>query len=164
MSDDRLDQLDYYTLLGLEGGKAGDALKEAFHRFALKYHPDRHSDGPPEKRERATQIYRRGAEAYRVLSDPNTKRAYDDQLARGKLRYDPTDRDAASERPTPSTGTIGTKNAKARPFLVTAQRALASGDFKTAKLNLKIAMQHDPENVYLTALLAEAEQGLGKNK
>ena len=165
MSDDRLDQLDYYTLLGLEAGQSGDALKDAFHRFALKYHPDRHPDGPPEKVERAAQIYRRGAEAYRVLSDPLTKRAYDEQLARGVLRYDPADRGKTSEHPTPSTGSmIGTQNAKARPFMVTAQRALSTGDFKNAKLNLKIALQHDPNNPYLGALLAEAESALTKTK
>jgi hypothetical protein len=97
-----------------------------------------------------------------VLSDPLTKRVYDEQLGRGRLRYDPMDRSrSASEHPTPSTGTIGTSSPKARTFLVAAQRALSTGDFKNAKLNLKIAIQHDPDNPYLGALLAEAEAGLG---
>jgi hypothetical protein len=48
--------------------------------------------------------------------------------------------------------------------MVAAQRALGAGDFKNAKLNLKIALQHDPQNPYLGALLAEAESALGKSK
>ncbi len=89
MTGDRLDLLDYYTLLSVEPTATADAVRHAFHRVALKYHPDNHTGGGPERLARANQIYRRGAEAYRVLSNPQTRREYDAQLARGALRYEP---------------------------------------------------------------------------
>ncbi|MEM6962827.1 MAG: DnaJ domain-containing protein, partial [Myxococcota bacterium] len=65
---DRLDQLDYYTLLGLSTDANADQIRQAFHRFALRYHPDKYlrSDDADTLR-RANQIFSRGAEAYRVL-------------------------------------------------------------------------------------------------
>ncbi len=155
---DRLDQLDYYTLLSLEQDASSDAIRAAFHEFALRYHPDRFSEAPPEKRARASQIYRRGAEAYRVLMDPGRRRQYDEQLARGRLRFDP-ETDKQSIRPTSSTR-LSVSSPRARPFATKALQAFNQGDYKTAKLNLKMALQHEPDNALLKARLADVEQKL----
>lgn len=95
MADDRLDLLDYYTLLGVEDDAPVDAIKQAFRRFAKAYHPDRHAGQSPAKVRRATQIYRRGSEAMQVLTDPVLRRAYDSLLERGQLRMTPELRDRA---------------------------------------------------------------------
>lgn len=158
MTQDRLDQLDYYTLLGVEPNATADAIRDAFHAFALKFHPDRHVDGPPEKVARAEQIFRRGAEAYRVLLDPETRRHYDDGLRRGKLRYDPDDE---GEGP-PTTSRFEVRSPKARPFASKAQQAIRAEDWKTARLNLQIALTHEPGNPLLEAWLAEVEKHLRK--
>ena len=54
--DDRLDQLDYYTLLGAKRDASLDEIKAAFRVFARRYHPDRHAGGSEEKVARATRI------------------------------------------------------------------------------------------------------------
>ena len=155
MSDDRLDRLDYYTLLGVEPSAPADAIRAAFHRFALKYHPDNHTDGGPEKLARANQIYRRGAEAYRVLSDPEARRAYAVELAAGKLRYAPEGGGAGEARRPSSRGrTLG---AKARPFYASAQQAMKDGRYAQARLNVQVALGHDPDHPDLLALLARVE-------
>lgn len=158
MADDRLDQLDYYTLLGLEENATADGIRDAFHVFALKFHPDRHVGGPPEKLARAEEIFRRGAEAYKVLLDPELRRRYDDGLRRGKLRWDPEEQ--GDGRPT--TSRFGVKSVKARPFVSKAQEAIRSEDWKMARLNLRIALQHEPDNDLLKARLAEVESRLQK--
>ena len=158
--DDRLDQLDYYELLSVEEGASADDVRRAFHAFAVKYHPDRHSDGSPEKVERAAQIYRRGAEAYRVLCDREQRRVYDDQRSRGKVRFDPEDVPRTSEGP--GTGSIQVRSPRARPFVQKASDAYKKGDWAAAKLNLKIALQHDAGNALLEARLADVEQKLKK--
>lgn len=145
---DRLDKLDYYTLLGLETHADADAIRAAFHKFALKFHPDNH--GGSDQQLRATQIFRRGTEAYRVLKDPKQRRAYDEALAAGRLRLK-SDEEAASvkkKRPV---------NMRARPFFVKAQKALRDGQMAQAKLNLNIALQHEPDHPDLLALKSEIQ-------
>ncbi|WP_083457483.1 J domain-containing protein [Sandaracinus amylolyticus] len=158
MSDDRLDQLDYYDLLQVEPTSTIDDVRRAFHAFAAKYHPDRFAGAPPEKQERAAQIYRRGAEAYRVLLDPEQRRIYEAQRARGKLRLDPEEKTDRGNGP--GTGGLAIRSPRARPFAQKATEAFKKGDWATARLNLKLAMQHEPENALLQARLAEVEQRL----
>lgn len=155
---DRLDQLDYYTLLQVAEGASADAVRSAFHTFALRYHPDRFVEAAPEKRERAAQIYRRGAEAYRVLMEPQSRRRYDEALARGRLRLG-ADEQRETMRPTSSTR-LTVSSPRARPFATKALQAFNDGDYKTAKLNLKMALQHEPDNALLKARLADVEQKL----
>lgn len=164
MVDDRLDKLDYYTLLRIGDDATADEIRDAFHRFALKYHPDRHVGSGDAKLSRAAQIYRRGAEAYRVLLDPEKRRLYDLGLAKGRLRYAPDAQEKRGSRfPTPGSGKIGVHSAKARPFASKAERAIREEDWKTARLNLKVALSHEPDNPLLEARLAEVEKRLQRS-
>jgi len=153
MAEDRLDQLDYYTLLGVSDKANSDQIREAFHAFALRFHPDRHVGSMDDKVGRASQIYRRGAEAYRILLNSETRKRYDAGLAEGRLKYDP------NEEPTrvPGRGTVTGKTvgAKAAPFFQKAKAARQKGDLQGAKLNLGIAIGHEPDNAALKAELAE---------
>lgn len=63
---------DYYEILGV-GREADDsALKAAYRKLALKYHPDR-NPGDAEAEER----FKEAAEAYGVLTDAQKRGAYD---------------------------------------------------------------------------------------
>lgn len=159
---DRLDQLDYYTLLRVEDDAPADSVRKAFHSFALRYHPDRFSDGSDEKRDRAAQIFRRGAEGYRVLMNPDSRRRYDAGMARGKLRLTAEDERQEELRRSTTSGKLAVRSPRARPFATKALQAFKTGDYKTAKLNLRMALQHEPGNALLTARLADVEQRLAK--
>lgn len=161
---DRLELLDYYTLLRIGEQANADEIRQAFHQFALKFHPDRHVGGAGSKVARAAQIFRRGAEAYRVLLDPETRRRYDAQLAKGKLRYDPTVKDARTSLRTAGSGILTVESAKARPFYMKALQAIKAEDWQTAKLNLKIAQQHEPGNELIESRLAIVAANLGKRR
>ncbi|MFO0693146.1 MAG: DnaJ domain-containing protein [Polyangiales bacterium] len=164
MSEDRLDQLDYYTLLGVPEDAPADAIRAAFHRFAARYHPDRHLGKGLSERERAAQIFRRGTEAYRVLLAPDSRRLYDQGLARGELRLLPGTAVRRSTRPPGAyvPGALVARTARARPFLARAIGALEIGDLSAARLNLRIALQNDPGNPGIEAKLAEVEAKVGK--
>lgn len=157
MSDDPLDQLDYYDLLRVDPAASADEIQRAFHEFAKRYHPDRFTGAEDEKRDRAGAIYRRGAEGYRVLTDPEQRRRYDEGLSKGNVRYvesaSPT-----TQRPPP--GALEVKSIKARPFVQKALEMLKSGDLKGAKLNLSLALNYEPENASLVAKLDEVKQRL----
>lgn len=83
----KIDELDYYRLLGVEPTATFDDIQRAFHAFARKYHPDAHRDDPAIYA-RYAAVYRRGTEAYRVLRVTTTRAAYDEGLREGRLRFE----------------------------------------------------------------------------
>jgi molecular chaperone DnaJ len=64
--------MDFYVLLGIEPGATLNDIKRAYKRLARRYHPDIN----PGDRMAASQ-FRRIAEAYETLSDPDRRRRYD---------------------------------------------------------------------------------------
>ncbi|MCS7026748.1 MAG: molecular chaperone DnaJ [Bryobacteraceae bacterium] len=63
---------DYYEVLGVDRNADEQAIKGAYRKLALKYHPDR-NPGDKEAEER----FKEAAEAYSVLSDAQKRAAYD---------------------------------------------------------------------------------------
>ncbi len=63
---------DYYEVLGLSQGASESEIKRAFRRKARELHPDVNPGDPT-----AEAQFKEAAEAYEVLSDPQTRAAYD---------------------------------------------------------------------------------------
>ncbi len=63
---------DYYEILGVDRGADEKALKSAYRKLALKFHPDQ-NPGDAEAEARFKEV----GEAYAVLSDPDKRAAYD---------------------------------------------------------------------------------------
>lgn len=63
---------DYYEVLGVDRGVDAAALKSAYRKVALKYHPDRN---PGDKE--AEEKFKEASEAYEVLSSPEARAKYD---------------------------------------------------------------------------------------
>jgi curved DNA-binding protein CbpA len=162
-TSDPLEHLDYYTLLQVPRDASADEVRRAFHRFAAKYHPDRFAGAgaQPAQIERAAQIYRRGAEAYKVLTDGERRKRYDAGLSQGRLRFDAQ---AEPPEPAPALGRwpIKVKSPLARPFALKAEQLYKAGDWGNAKINLKLALQKERENAQIELLLADIEEKLSK--
>ena len=63
---------DYYEVLGVDRGADDKALKSAYRKLAMKYHPDQNPGD-----EAAEASFKEVGEAYAILSDPDKRAAYD---------------------------------------------------------------------------------------
>jgi molecular chaperone DnaJ len=63
---------DYYEVLGVNKDADDSAIKKAYRKLALKYHPDRNPDD-----KEAEEKFKEAAEAYEVLSDAQKRARYD---------------------------------------------------------------------------------------
>ncbi|WP_114416717.1 molecular chaperone DnaJ [Marinospirillum perlucidum] len=63
---------DYYEILGVERDADEKAIKKAYRRLAMKYHPDRNSDDPE-----SADKFKEATEAYEILADQEKRAAYD---------------------------------------------------------------------------------------
>jgi curved DNA-binding protein len=63
---------DYYNILGIDKNASDSAIKKAYRKLAMKYHPD-HTKGDKTAEEKFKKI----SEAYAVLSDPEKRKQYD---------------------------------------------------------------------------------------
>ena len=66
------DKRDYYEVLGVERNAAGEEIKRAYRKLAVKFHPDKNPDDP-----HAEEKFKELGEAYDVLMDPDKRAAYD---------------------------------------------------------------------------------------
>ncbi len=63
---------DYYEVLGIDKSADDKAIKRAYRKLAMKYHPDRNPDD-----EKAAEMFREITEAYEVLADEDKRARYD---------------------------------------------------------------------------------------
>ena len=68
---------DYYKVLGVDRSCDEAALKKAYRRAAVKWHPDKWSSKSQAEQKAAEENFKRVAEAYDALSDPQKRAAYD---------------------------------------------------------------------------------------
>uniref|UniRef100_A0A8D0H084 DnaJ homolog subfamily B member 9 n=1 Tax=Sphenodon punctatus TaxID=8508 RepID=A0A8D0H084_SPHPU len=61
----------YYDILGVPKNASDRQIKKAFHKLAMKYHPDKNKSPGSEAK------FREIAEAYETLSDENKRKEYD---------------------------------------------------------------------------------------
>ena len=64
--------MDYYKILGVKKDDDIKEIKKAYHRLAVKYHPDKN---PGDKN--AEEVFKDISEAYEILSDPQKRKNYD---------------------------------------------------------------------------------------
>ena len=72
---------DYYAVLGLRQDATSDDIKKAYKKLALKVHPDKNKN-----KAKAEEQFKKIGEAYKILSNPQTKLMFDRELAAADMK------------------------------------------------------------------------------
>lgn len=68
---------DYYDVLGVSKDADDKALKSAYRKLAVKYHPDKQNGKSDSEKKDAEEKFKEISEAYEVLSDKDKRAQYD---------------------------------------------------------------------------------------
>jgi curved DNA-binding protein CbpA len=112
-----------YDILGVERDATDADIRSAFRRLTFKHHPDRHVGGD---RTKAEQHFQEITEAFNVLSRPESRKKYDEELAQGQ-------KSAAAMDATEIARKLAAKGAQ----------TLREGRVTDALSELKSALDHD---------------------
>jgi curved DNA-binding protein CbpA len=164
-----LDRMSYYALLGITNAASAIEVQDAFHRFALAFHPDRYRDYPPDVSRLAQRVFMRGVEAYKVLRDPRARGDYDLKAAQGQLRKAAPE--TAARKPLPKMGAAPApakpqslvdlcRSPAARLSAMHAERQISEGNLQGARKLLLEAISKDGGNPALEARLDALDSAL----
>jgi curved DNA-binding protein CbpA len=141
-----IEEQSYYEILRVPSSAPAEDVKAAFHEFALACHPDQYVDEPPDVTLVASEVFKRGVEAYKILTKPAWRAKYDEGLTKGKLRFVPGEKEEKPPPPPMRTLEDIAKAPRAKQFALKADRLIASGKLEEARVALVTALQDDYDN------------------
>ena len=153
-----LPSLDYYQVLKVDRKAPVPEIKKAFFRESQSLHPDRYFGSTDDELKGAVMaIYKRIAEAYAVLRDPDLRPKYDQQIDGGQAKRLERREAQAASAGVPAADPKA-KNPQAQKYLQLGLMALRKGDFSGAEMNLQFALKFEPGNDGIAKKLKEAQE------
>ncbi len=154
------DQPDYYSLLGVPIDASPAAIKAAFKRLALRYHPDVYHGADAEERMRQLLL------AYHTLCDPAKRQAYD--AHRPKTRTGQESRTQHTAQPpagnrTPSVVSPSARRDRHRPYAFPNLQADAPARFHLGEISYDLSPEETNtlmQQGYLRGIAQEAASTL----
>lgn len=122
---------DYYAVLGVSKDADEEAIKKAYKKMALKWHPDRNVG----KTEEASKKFKEISEAFEVLSDKNKRTVYDQFGEEGLKGGAPPPGGQGFAGGFPSGGSFGGFPGGARTFTFTSGGGGGGGGFRPGDPN-----------------------------
>jgi DnaJ-class molecular chaperone len=146
-----LHRYSYYQLLRIDPKADVRTIRASYYKIATQLHPDRYQSlVDAGTRDRLETIYARITEAYRVLTNPDKRAAYDAGLAKGKLRE-------TSERQLTRIPEDALGHPEAKKFFRLGMVCFGNRDWKGAVMNFNFAKSFEPDAPIIAEKLAEAQ-------
>ncbi len=83
---------NYYEILNVKTTATADEIKKSFRKLAKQYHPDQNPND-----EKVAEKFNEVSEAYKVLSDEDERKKYDDRLNGNNYSGNPFERRANAD-------------------------------------------------------------------
>jgi curved DNA-binding protein CbpA len=128
----------HYEVLGVAPDASLVAIQDAFFGLAKKWHPDRLRADLADLKQQATRVFARASEASQTLSDPKTRRSYDQSLAAARVEAEEAEQVH--------------KVLKATTAFQKAEVLLKRGSLALAEKEAQIAYDNDPTQADHVAL------------
>ncbi|HEU5344982.1 MAG TPA: DnaJ domain-containing protein [Ktedonobacterales bacterium] len=152
--------LDYYVLLGVAPSATPEEIRQAYRLRARELHPDARPDDPT-----AADRFKAVAEAYRVLSSPEARQAYDARLRAAaadathhRQRAEPRVEPTLTLRVTPGSAGIGRLREPTRFYLLGELLPASAARSWSAPLDLAVLV--DRSSSMRGAKIAEAKRAV----
>jgi curved DNA-binding protein CbpA len=137
---------NYYEILRIYPGAGEAEIKAAFHAFALRFHPDQLVEDGDDAVDAASELFKRGVEAYNILIKRELRARYDLELKKGRLRMDADARPSAPPPPPMRTLEMIARTPQGKKLDAKADRLLSIGKLEDARIQLTSAFQQEPGN------------------
>lgn len=154
---DIIDELNYYQILRLSEDCVQSEIEEGYQFQGQTFHPKRLEDADEETFTKAKYILLSLNEAYGVLKEITGRLKYDHLLASGQIRLENTKLLNAQESQANNDPAMAATNESAKKYWAMGLEAYNSGDFRSAVLQIKFALQFEPNNDIFQEWLAKAK-------
>jgi curved DNA-binding protein CbpA len=140
-----IDDMDYYQILQIRQKAFTQEIKKAYFKQSRKFHPDKYYNEDPRLLAVITKIFKRIAEAYKILSDQDRRALYTKSISgpnrKKMLRFNPKLIEAEQKEKEDEGQT-----AMGKKYYQMAKDGIRNKDYKSAKINLQLAMKMEPKN------------------
>jgi molecular chaperone DnaJ len=146
---------DYFLILGISRSESAEGVRAAFRKLAKKYHPDKSgSEG--------TRLFQEMTEAYGVLSDPESRKKYTEQLLENEGRIKQSHSRKTAAKPHSIHEHLGFKQSSRRPI---EDRRSSPDEFPTdtSRNFAKFCQRASTNTVELELILSPNEAAKGGN-
>lgn len=154
---DIIDELSYYQILTLSEDCVQYEIEEGYQSQGRTFHPKFLDDADEETMTKAKYILLSLNEAYEILKDISGRLKYDHILASGQLRVENTKLLNAQESQSNNDPAQAATNESAKKYWALGLQAYNSGDFASAVLQIKFALQFEPANEIFQEWLEKAD-------
>lgn len=150
-----IDELDYFQILKVNQNASPEEIKEAYFRESRQYHPDKFYNEAPDLARKVTTIFKRITEAYKILSDPETRTVYTKSISSAdrlkNLRYI---HGVQGGMPKEDEG----QTPMGRKYFQMGKVAFNNMDYKGARINFQLAAKMEPKNETFKEYMAKVEE------
>ena len=154
---DIIDELTYYQILTLSEDCVQSEIEEGYQTQGRNFLPKFLADADEETLTKAKYIILSLNEAYEILKEIPGRLKYDHLLTSGQIRVENTKLLNAQESQSNNDPAMAATNESAKKYWTLGLQAYNSGDFGSAALQIKFALQFEPNNEVFIEWLEKAE-------